>query len=60
MLARVASVRSNGEIAEDLHLAETTIKSHVSSILAKIGALTRVQAVAFAYDVGLVRPVPHM
>lgn len=44
----------------DLHLAEITIKSHVSSIPAKIGARTRVQAVAFAYDVGLVRPVLHM
>ncbi|MCL6732190.1 response regulator transcription factor [Streptomyces neyagawaensis] len=60
VLARVASGRSNGEIAEDLHLAETTIKSHVSRILAKIAARTRVQAVAFAYGAGLVRPVLHM
>ncbi|MFE4962680.1 response regulator [Streptomyces sp. NPDC056660] len=56
VLTRVASGRSNGEIAEDLHLAETTIKSHVSRVLAKIGARTRVQAVAFAYEAGLVRP----
>ncbi|MGW2387058.1 response regulator [Streptomyces sp. NPDC001658] len=59
VLARVASGRSNREIAEDLHLAETTVKSHVSRILAKIGARTRVQAVTFAYEAGLVRPVLH-
>ncbi|MFD4599845.1 response regulator [Streptomyces sp. NPDC058464] len=60
VLARVASGRSNGEIAEDLHLAVTTVKSYISSILAKTGARTRVQAVAFAYEAGLVRPVSHM
>ncbi|QNP68534.1 response regulator transcription factor [Streptomyces roseirectus] len=59
VLAHVASGRSNREIAEDLHLAETTVKSHVSRILAKIGARTRVQAVAFAYEARLVRPVPQ-
>ncbi|MDN3026103.1 LuxR C-terminal-related transcriptional regulator [Streptomyces sp. S.PB5] len=58
-LARVASGRSNAENAEDLHLAETTIKSHVSSILATAGVRTRIQAVAFAYEAGLVRPVLH-
>mgnify|MGYP001062826281 FL=1 len=58
VLARVASGRCNGEIAEDLHLAETTIKSHVSSILAKIGARTRVQAVAFAYEAGFAQTGP--
>ncbi|WP_435859123.1 response regulator transcription factor [Streptomyces neyagawaensis] len=57
VLARVASGRSDGEIADDLHLAEATVKSHVSSILAKIGAGTRDQAVAFAYEVGLVGTV---
>ncbi|MFF4806553.1 response regulator transcription factor [Streptomyces sp. NPDC001351] len=51
----MASGRSNGEIAEDLHPAATTVKSHVSSILARIGAGTRDQAVAFASEVGLVR-----
>ncbi|MDX3586378.1 MULTISPECIES: response regulator [Streptomyces] len=56
VLTAVATGYSNAEVAEHLHLAETTIKSHVSRILAKIGARDRVQAVIFAYDVGLVRP----
>lgn len=58
VLAAVASGRSNSEIAAQLCIAPTTVKSHVSSILTKIGARTRVQAVIFAYESGLVRP-PH-
>ncbi|MGW0760945.1 response regulator [Streptomyces sp. NPDC002814] len=56
ILLAVASGRSNAEIAQWLSIAPTTVKSHVSHILAKIGARARVQAVAFAYESGLVRP----
>jgi DNA-binding NarL/FixJ family response regulator len=56
VLTAVASGWSNAEIAEQLSIAPTTVKSHVSHILAKIGARARVQAVTFAYESGLVRP----
>jgi DNA-binding NarL/FixJ family response regulator len=56
VLAALASGWSSGEIAERLSIAPTTVKSHISSILAKIGARARVQAVVFAYETGLVRP----
>ncbi|MEU6069935.1 response regulator transcription factor [Streptomyces sp. NPDC047082] len=56
ILVAVASGWSNAEIAQWLSIALTTVKTHVSHVLAKIGASARVQAVAFAYESGLIRP----
>ena len=58
VLVQLAGGATNAEIAAALHLGETTVKTHVSRVLMKLGARDRTQAVVLAYEWGVVHPGP--
>jgi DNA-binding NarL/FixJ family response regulator len=56
VLELVARGKSNAEIARELVVGATTVKTHVGRVLTKLGLRDRIEAVIYAYEAGMIRP----
>ena len=55
VLVTVASGRTNAEIADTLHISMSTVKTHLASLMAKLGARNRVEIAMWAYETGRIK-----
>ena len=55
VLRTVARGRTNAEIADELHISLSTVKSHLAALMAKLGARNRVEIAMWAHETGRVR-----
>ncbi len=58
VLATVARGRTNGEIADELHITLSTVKTHIASLMTKLGARNRVEIAMWAYETNRVASRP--
>jgi DNA-binding NarL/FixJ family response regulator len=56
VLVTVARGRTNGEIADELHISLSTVKTHLASLMAKLGARNRVEIAMWAYETDRITP----
>ena len=56
VLALIAAGLSNEEIAGQIYISKSTVKTHAARAMMKLGARDRAQLVVFAYEAGLARP----
>jgi DNA-binding NarL/FixJ family response regulator len=56
VLTLIGRGRTNDEIASELFISGTTVRTHVTHVLQKLALRDRIQAVVLAYETGLVRP----
>ena len=56
VLLTVARGRTNAEIAEELHISLSTVKTHLASLMTKLDARNRVEMAIWAYETGRVQP----
>ena len=55
MLAKVATGRTNAEIADELYMSLSTTKTHLASLMSKLGARNRVELAMWAYETNRIK-----